>query len=86
MLCLRDVVHSDPRRALELIENGERELHRSRFSDERALLKMHALVHLGRIAAARDEAVKLLRRNPGSPLAGRVYRLTGVHPRPRPGP
>jgi len=83
---LRRVVDRQPRRALALAREAERRFPRSRVGDERALLKMRALVHLGQIAPARDEAVLFFKRFPGSPLAARVQRLTGAHPRPRPGP
>lgn len=86
MTRLRQVVDRQPRRALALVREAERRFPRSRLGDERALLRMRALVHLGQIAPARDEAVLFFKRFPGSPLAPRVQQLTGTHPRPRPGP
>jgi len=44
---------------------------------------MKALVHLGRIAAARDEATAFFEQHLESPWAERVERLTGVHPHGR---
>ena len=77
---------ADPRpaAALELAQQSERLFPAGRHTDERSYLKMRALVHLGEIAAARDEATAFFERTPDSPFAEQVYRLTGVHPRPRP--
>jgi hypothetical protein len=55
-------------------------------ADEQRYLAMRALVHRGRIAAARDAAVRFFERHDASPYAERVARLTGVRPRPRLGP
>ncbi len=81
---LRDEVDSNPSQALELAREGEERFPTGAHADERAFLKMRALVNLGRIAPARDEADAFLARHPDSPYAERVYRLTGVHPRPPP--
>jgi hypothetical protein len=86
MARLRRTVDPRPRLALELARQAERRFPDSAHGDERSLLKMRALVHLGQIAAARDEAMSFHQRFPRSPLAAEVQRLTGAHPRPRPGP
>jgi len=86
MVRLRQQTDPHPGAALALARLGEARFPSSRFADERAWLKMRALVHLGQIAPARDEAQLFFERFPHSPYGERVYRLTGVHPRPRPGP
>jgi hypothetical protein len=86
MALLRREVDPQPEVALGLAWQAEQRFPRGRRADERAWLKMRALVHLGRIAEARDEAARFFKRHPRSRYAGRVHRLTGMHPRPRPGP
>jgi len=81
---LRQAVDADPPLALELAREGEERFPDGALADERAYLKARALVNLGRIARARDEAEAFFQRHPGSPYAERIYRLTGVHPRPPP--
>jgi hypothetical protein len=86
MARLRLAVDARPEAALALVQLGETRYATGRFAEERAWLKMRALVHRNEIAAARDEATLFFERHPRSPFGERVYRLTGVHPRPRPGP
>ncbi len=74
---LRALVDADPAAALALARADER----APSADERSFLAMRALVHLGRIAAARDEAAEFFQKYPESSWAERVERLTGVHPR-----
>jgi hypothetical protein len=81
---LRETADSQPAAALEWVRESERRFPSGRHADERSYLKMRALVHLTDIAAARDEATALFERAPDSPFAEQAYRLTGVHPRPRP--
>ena len=83
---VRDAVEPDPSAAVALVEQGEREFPGGALSDERSFLKMRALVNLGHIGRARDEATEFFRRYPESPWAERVWRLTGVHPTPRVSP
>jgi hypothetical protein len=78
---LRALVDSDPAAALALTREDEQRSPQGRFGDERSFLAMRALVHLGKIAAARDEATAFFQKYPQSPWAERVERLTGVHPR-----
>ncbi len=82
MARLRDEVDTRPALSLELAQEVERRFPGGRYSDERSFLKMRAMVHLGRIAAARDEAAEFFRRSPDSAYAKGVSRLTGMHPRP----
>lgn len=86
MARLRRIVDARPGEALDLLRRSESRFPSSPLADERAWIGMRALVHLGQIAAARDRATRFFRRFPASPFGERVYRLTGVHPRPRPGP
>ena len=86
MVELRALVAAQPRRALVLVERLAARYPNSALADERALLKMWALVNLGEIARARDQARAFYARFPDSRYAARVARLTGYHRRPRPGP
>jgi len=83
---LHETVDDDPRAAIGLAREAERLFADSPHADERSFLLMRALVHLGDIHAAREEAYRFYERFPSSPFAERVFRLTGLHPRPRPGP
>lgn len=78
---LRALVDVDPAAALALAREDERRAPDSPEGDERSFCAMQALVHLGRIAAARDEATDFFARHPESPWGARVERLTGAHPR-----
>jgi hypothetical protein len=84
MVRLRTEVESNPGTARDLAQDIERRFPGSPMSDERALLSMQALVHLGRIADARSEATDFYVRFPESPLTERVHRLTGMHLPQRP--
>ena len=77
---LRALVDSDPAAALALAREDERRSPEARFGDERSFIVMRALVHLGNIAPARDEATAFFQKHPESVWAERVERLTGVHP------
>ena len=81
---LREEVDASPAAALDLARQAERLHPRGRDADERSFLKMRALVHLGDISGAREEAYLFYERNPSSPYAGRVHQLTGLHPIPGP--
>ena len=83
---LRAEVDADPRAALALADDGDRRFDGTQYSDERAFLRMRALVHLGDIGMARDAARRFYERYPESPLARYVFRLTGMRPAPRLGP
>lgn len=74
---------ADPAVALALVQEGRRRFALGRYEDERSFLGMRALVALGRIAQAREEASAFFELHPGSPFAERVHRLTGVHPPPQ---
>jgi hypothetical protein len=81
---VRALVDADPAAAVSEVDEGARRFPDGARADERSFLKMRALVNLGRIAAARDEAEAFFARHPGSAWGERAYRLTGVHPRPPP--
>lgn len=81
---LRALVDAQPAAALALAEEARRQFPDGPTADERSLLEMQALVHVDRIADARVQATAFFQRYPGSPFAERVFRLTGMHPRPRP--
>ena len=84
MARLRTEVESNPGIARDLAQDLERRFPGSEMSDERALLSMQALVHLGKIAEARSEATSFYDHFPESPLTERVLRLTGMHLPQRP--
>jgi len=86
MTRLRAVVDTDPAAALNIADEGERRFRDGALADERHFLEMRALVHLNRIVDARDRAREFYVRFPTSPWAERVFRLTGLHPTPVPGP
>ncbi|HET8538656.1 MAG TPA: tetratricopeptide repeat protein [Anaeromyxobacter sp.] len=83
---LRADVDANPAAAVALAEEGERRWDAGRYGDERAFLRMRALVHLGDIANARDAARRFYERYPGSPHGRLVFRLTGMRPMPPIGP
>ena len=83
---MRALFDAEPARALAAARADEARAPAAPHADERAYLVMRALVHLGRIAEAHDAAADFFIRYPGSDFAARVERLTGMHPRPRPGP
>jgi hypothetical protein len=78
------LVDADPEAAVRAVDEGARRFPGGAQADERSYLKMRALVNLGRIGAARDEADTFFVRYPESAWGERAYRLTGVHPRPPP--
>jgi hypothetical protein len=80
---IRAAVDAAPAVAVALAREDESAHPESPFAEERSLLEMRALVHLGEIAAARIEATAFFERHPDSPLGASVFRLTGVHPVPR---
>jgi hypothetical protein len=80
MARLRALVDADPAGALALAREAEALFPAGRFADERSLLSMRALVHLEKIALARDQATLFFEKHEGSAWAEQVERLTGVHP------
>jgi hypothetical protein len=82
MARIRDALRPDPTEALALIDAADREHPRGSFAEERAALRVDALVTQGRIGIARDAAEEFLRRYPDSKRAQHIEMLTGVHPRP----
>lgn len=84
MTRLRAAVDADPPAALALADEGDRRFPDGTLADERAFLRMRALVHLNRIVDARVRARELYARSPDSPWSARAFQLTGEHPRPTP--
>lgn len=83
---VRAEVDEHPEAALALADEGEARFPGGASSDERAFLKMRALVHLDQIGIARDAAREFFERHPDSPLGRYVFRLTGMRPPPVLGP
>jgi hypothetical protein len=79
---IRQTVKAAPLQALDLIATAERAHPGSRFSEERASLRIDALVYAGDVGRARDDAEEYLRRYPDGKYATHVEMLTGVHPHP----
>jgi hypothetical protein len=78
---LRALVDEQPRIALALADAADADFPAGRHADERAYLRMRALVHLGDIGQARTVAGEFFERHPESPYGRFVYRLTGMRPR-----
>jgi hypothetical protein len=76
---LRAIVDSDPGAALALSREDAQRSPNSPVADERSFRTMQALVHLGEIGPARNEATTFFTRHPESSWGERVERLTGVH-------
>jgi hypothetical protein len=83
---VRAEVDARPEVAIALAQEGEVQFPSGRYSDERAYLRMRALVHQGEIAIARDAAREFFERHPDSSLGRLVFRLTGMRPPPVLGP
>jgi hypothetical protein len=86
MTQIRDALRRAPERALRGIEAAERAHPRSPFSEERAALRVDALVYADQVGLARDAAEDFLVRYPDSARAEHIQMLTGVHPRPKDAP
>ena len=86
MARLREEVDLHPETAIALADEGDVHHPDGSLSDERAFLRMRALVHLGDIGTAREAARVFFERHPDSPLARSVFRLTGMRPMPKLGP
>lgn len=83
METIRDAVRLDPEEALALLAAADDAHPQSAFREERAALRVDALVNANKIGLARDAAEDFLRRYPDSAHAVHVQTLTGVHPHPR---
>lgn len=81
---IRAAVGPRPDEALVLLDSLERAHPDAAgpLAEERAALRVDALVSAQRIGVARDAAEEFLRRFPHSPRAEHIEVLTGVHPRP----
>jgi hypothetical protein len=77
----RELLRSDPDRALALLDAADRARPSGRLAEERAAMRVDALVFPQRIGEARDAAEIYLARYPRGPQAQRIEMLTGVHPR-----
>jgi len=66
------LLDSDPERAFELAERGEREFPGSMFTEERRHVLILALIKMDRVDEARRLAEPYLREYPNSPFAQRV--------------
>lgn len=66
------LLESDPERALELAEKGEREFPNSMFTEERRHVLILALINLSRVDEAKQLAGPYLLDYPQSPFAQRV--------------
>jgi len=82
---LRTEAEEHPDAAVLLADDAEQRFPGGPHAEERAYLKMRALVHLGDIVAARDAATRFFDQHPQSALGRYVFRLTGMRPRPGPG-
>jgi hypothetical protein len=78
---LRATVDEQPQAALAVADQADAAFPTGRHADERAFLRMRALVHLGEIGKARTLAGEFLEHHPESPYARSVWRLTGMSPR-----
>jgi len=84
MARIRAAVGPRPDEALALIDSLDREHRGARgpLAQERAALKVDALVAAQRIGIARDAAEEFMRQYPHSPRIAHLEALTGVHPHP----
>jgi hypothetical protein len=76
----RDLLRSDPQHALALLDAADRAHPNGALAEERAAMRVDALVFAQRIGEARDAAEVYLARYPQGPQAQRIEMLTGVHP------
>lgn len=72
---------SDPRRALALVDDAQREVGRGTFGDERDAIRVLALFALHRETEARPLAARLLARNPDGLYAARIRAAMEEGPR-----
>jgi hypothetical protein len=84
MARIREAVRRRPDEALALLDSLDQANPNATgaWAEERAALRVDALVSAQRIGVARDAAEDFLRRYPYSPRAQHIEMLTGVHPRP----
>jgi hypothetical protein len=82
MTTIREAVRRRPDQALALIDAADQAHPHSPLLEERAALRVDALVNANQIGRARDIAEEFLVRYPDGTYAEHVEVLTGVHPRP----
>jgi hypothetical protein len=68
----RKALAADPKRALALVNEADREFHNGMFAEERAAIRVMALASLGKKDDAKRRAQKFLQRYPSSNFADRV--------------
>jgi len=78
----RDLLRSDPDGALAALDTADRTYPDGGLAEQRAAMRVDALVFTQRIGLARDAAEVYLARYPSGPQAQRIEMLTGVHPHP----
>jgi hypothetical protein len=78
----REVLRTAPERALALLDAADHAHPNGALAEERAAMRVDALVFAQRIGEARDAAEVYLARYPHGPQAQRIEMLTGVHPHP----
>jgi hypothetical protein len=78
----RDLLRSDPDGALAVLDTADHAHPDGRLAEQRAAMRVDALVFAQRIGQARDAAEVYLARYPQGPQAQRIEMLTGVHPHP----
>lgn len=83
MARLRVLVETDPASAVGLAYLGERCYPDSRWSEERGMLAIRALVRLQWVGPARARAEEYLARYPEGSYATSVMAMTGAEPPPR---
>jgi hypothetical protein len=76
----RQLLVVDPARALALADEHARRYQRGVFREERAFLRIEALVRLGRRTAAEREARAFLRAHPGSTYQQRLQQVLAAAP------
>jgi hypothetical protein len=82
MASIREAIPRAPSEALELIDRADALHPGDADAEERAWLRVDALVAAQQIGRARAAAETFLRRYPKSAQAERIRALTGVHLRP----
>ncbi len=78
----RDLLRSDPDGAIAVLDTADRAYPDGGLDEQRAAMRVDALVFTQRIGLARDAAEVYLARYPNGPQAQRIEMLTGVHPHP----
>jgi hypothetical protein len=75
-------VDVDPKSALTLLAEADKQFPEGKLVHERQFLRLQAMVNLDQVAEARVNATEYLERNPHSPVTRKIYRLLGIHAPP----